>query len=859
MISYKPVVIQSAAPILTFKDILGEKIRGNYQVFGLSIQAQDLIYMTVQPAWLYIERGQNDVSMAVHKNINNNSIKIEMMNQLINRLLFFGTTGFTYQDEVFVSSMLNKLGITNTAEFMAWVKTNREKSKAVGILLKTYAEISKDAGKGAEIINNLRKHVAMSMADADQEKETDQTPSLHSTVLHRLNIVELWKKIYCRMPQGKAAAALHILSDSFVLEKNRRDLLLIRSKDQYRQEDVYDIAVGCLTEAQAGHKAGGDKITDLIGTAVLINVLQKVIYEQHHNQIWRDYTSYIEESCRDIARGYASDTVNIIKLLPEKTISGEPVFLTSGTYRDELRLYRDEKKLVRAWSEIIRNIDRSRNSTEYLTQSQTEQVLQSYAEQICLMLSDNHNLRQQAAILHRSRLFSGVYRTDSLLNTLEKLQAEEKILLSLIENKTAERSALFMTSNVPPAAGQEPDPVPRGRENDIPVLSDRVVQQESEVTSEYRQYLEWLNEKNRRMYLRFEQEKKALTPSPVMKADKKRVMEGMRGSLEDPGRMQEILKEIQSKSRNTFLPGVSDEAELLLRLADETTRTRYEKMLDIKVRGEPITISQDQEIAAEEFLNGEGTIRREEAVRREGTIHREESIYREESLQQERSLRQENLIRFGEALRPEHRKKEIQTQNNVLMRKIIPRIKRTIKNVAKAEEQIRKASEYDVILKEYRKYDSAAVRKEEIQEQSVETVKDIIAFIRSTENSFTIADEEYKTGKTALVHKKAGNTEDAFLSSAYGRFQAADTADRSDEKLSYETQDHYRDITFTMKNQNIRETGTDMGSAKIAGAQKEQISEIVRSSINTQLGALSDKVYRKLDRRLREERKRKGY
>lgn len=853
MISYKPVAIQSAFPILTFKDVLGEKIRGNYLSFGLSIQAEDLIFMTIQPLQIYIEKGQYDGIVAEHKTINNNSLKVEMMNQLINRIMFFGSAGFTYQDEVFVSLILHKLGIKNTAGFMAWVKNYREKSKRVISLLKAYREALSDTGHSAEAIHNLRK------------------PFLYSSIFRGLHIVELWENIYRHMPESKAAAALHMLSDGVVLEKYRENLILVKSPNLWQQGDIYDIAVGHQEMFFADHKAGIGKLTELIGGAVLINILQKAVYEQHSNRSWQDYTSYILGFSGDTDHEYTSDTLNIMKILSEKTVFRETGFepqnqenryyLTDNPqiirrYRDGLKLYRDEEKLVRAWSKIVQNVDMGEGGAGDFMQSHTKQTLQSYAQQIRLMLSDNYNLKQQMAIVLRSSFFSDAYHRDSFLSALKDLQAEEKLLLSSPENVAKDKPVALVMANDADSAEPEMQQMTKRKEikqqetkqqetkqqevkqqetkqqevinGDMPVLFDHIMPQEGEMTSEYRQYLEWLNSKNIRINQRFQQEKEALAPLPMIKTDKKRIMQSIQSAMKDPGKMQEILKEIQGKSQGILLPGISREAELLLRLADEPTRTRYEKILGIKAEGAPIT--------------------------------EDETPYRDELNKIMQSFRSDDL-------QPqEYQKEESHVQNDLFLQKLMLHAAQTISHVTETESQIRKASKYDAFLMEYRQKKteaenrnvSALITREEAAERFVKVIKSFGIDTRVLQSSSELECEAYETGKAVLIHKKTEDREDAFPASGYGRSVPENVINAAGKTVSVQ-QDHYKNVEFTMQNQRTWEEKTSMENMNLTNAQKEQIREIVRSNINTQLGTLSDRVYQKLDRRLREERKRKGY
>ncbi len=101
--------------------------------------------------------------------------------------------------------------------------------------------------------------------------------------------------------------------------------------------------------------------------------------------------------------------------------------------------------------------------------------------------------------------------------------------------------------------------------------------------------------------------------------------------------------------------------------------------------------------------------------------------------------------------------------------------------------------------------------------------------------------EGYETKTAALVHK----TQEA--------------RNGTEPEQSRQMPDHQKNTVYTVENHFLRETEITGENGKLTGAQKEQINEIVRSQISTRLNTLSDRVYQKLDRRLREEQKRKGY
>ncbi len=862
MISCKTIAIQSAAFRLTFRDVLGEKIRGNYLCFGLSVQAEDLILLTMQPSLPTVEQG-----------------RYEIMNQLINRILFFGSAGFTYQDEVFVSALLPKLGIRDKAGFMAWVKEYREKRESLSRLLEAYRETAGDAGYREKIIRQVKEQRKAETGGAEEGRERERP--LHLDILRRLHIDRLWENLYRHMPGTKAGASLHMLADGVSLETYREGLMLLPSQNPWRHKDIYDTAVSCMTSVFADPKAGKNKITNVFGCAVLLHILQKAFYENRDGGSWNNFMCYLSESGQNTTDTCEPDTLQVMKALSEKMVFRENAFLTrdqdnssfltdsllrgesfrdaSVQYRDELRLDRDEERLVRAWAGIVRDRNRSKGGAE--------DVLEGFARKICLMLSDNYNLRRQTALVRKSGSFSGVQASDCLLDALEELQEEERLLLVLTqkeaetEQEISEEISRETRREISEEISRETrreisEEISReirreteqnrqqGTENKItidiigedagisvsrretenaPVVFEHIMPQGSKMTPEYRQYLEWLDRRNREYSERFQQEKKAASPPPVIKTDKKRIMEGIRDSMEDPGKTEELLREMQRKSRNPLPPGISREAELLLRLADEPTRTRYEKILGVRVEGAP-------------FRAEESVYRLEEPAY---TV--EKTVSTEEQEQAARIFREEESMRAEESRR----------QRTLFLQKIMRQAAQTIQSVTETETQIRRASrkEYDLLFREYGQRKTAVTdRKTSVfitEEEAAACLSGIVRKINARtilqSNSPDGGQEGYEAKTAALVHK------------------TRDVGSGTEQKPSRQMPDHQKDTVFTVENRFVQETEITGENGKLTGAQKEQINEIVRSQISTRLNTLSDRVYQRLDRRLREEQKRKGY
>lgn len=126
----EPIQLKNRA-VASFGDSFGERIRENYHQISVSLEPEDLLHIVTQPAEVFYAEG--DQTSIFNRNIrieNVNEEKIQVVNQLINRILVSGQANFTYQDRIYISTILRKLGITDEKRFMKYVTQMMSESES---------------------------------------------------------------------------------------------------------------------------------------------------------------------------------------------------------------------------------------------------------------------------------------------------------------------------------------------------------------------------------------------------------------------------------------------------------------------------------------------------------------------------------------------------------------------------------------------------------------------------------------------------------------------------------------------------------------------------------------------------------
>lgn len=118
----EPISLKVNKQLCTDKGVIfAERICANYENRNLKFVSEDLLHMLHMPSQIYID----DTSQISISNIteieNTNQQKLQFLNQVVNRILLSVEEKLTYQDNVFITNGLRKLGIYNWNTFMQQV------------------------------------------------------------------------------------------------------------------------------------------------------------------------------------------------------------------------------------------------------------------------------------------------------------------------------------------------------------------------------------------------------------------------------------------------------------------------------------------------------------------------------------------------------------------------------------------------------------------------------------------------------------------------------------------------------------------------------------------------------------------
>ena len=121
-----PIELKSRSNFIHDGEVFYNRISSNYSMMGMDISSQDFLHAVTSPPEIFIQEG-NVTTVAGSTVISSrNEEKLEVFNNLLNRILVSVNAPLTYQDRVYISDVLYKIGIRNDTLFMNEVKKIRE-------------------------------------------------------------------------------------------------------------------------------------------------------------------------------------------------------------------------------------------------------------------------------------------------------------------------------------------------------------------------------------------------------------------------------------------------------------------------------------------------------------------------------------------------------------------------------------------------------------------------------------------------------------------------------------------------------------------------------------------------------------
>ena len=325
---------------------------------GSELNEADLLHLTTQPPEVYL-MGGGMTSMVNNANVENTQVlKVNVINNLINRILISADAKLSYQDSVYISNVLRKLGIKDDRRFMSEVYRLTKQTKQLNDVTKLYWENIEEL---REMISEYAGDVRLEFK-SENEVINNSILHLHEVVNRRLKTAAIYQimRNYYENTEGDKS----ITNAEFKISEQGRfakEVLLNRLRESvrfetqpliYKHDNIYE---GDETSVD---NMSIEQLNERINSAVLLNLIDN-IYELSYERTDHNVRNWI--STED---SYYGSSDNVLYRLEQNTAYLQYLHEEYVKNINEVENYTAEIENVKQLLDIRQDIDRSISISE---------------------------------------------------------------------------------------------------------------------------------------------------------------------------------------------------------------------------------------------------------------------------------------------------------------------------------------------------------------------------------------------------------------------------------------------------------------------------------------------------------------
>lgn len=334
-----PIQLHIAQGLTGNMDTFGERIRGNYNILGARYAPKDLLFLLTAPPELPEELGGMTTLVTQQNQVDVRSVTMDVVNNVVNRILLDGTEQFTYQDQVYITSVLNRLGITNVQQFMQQVRQLRSENESTLQLTKLYrSEVEKVLQRQTEGDPAPALPIVQKAAEEVPAAAQDPRVTMSLEILQRLNTSNVYETVHS-FQRNWTGGVNHFHNNEFRLAEQLRfsnAVSLAEIKQQvYQQPQLHLLhhlnryEAGVLLEAPQNEEA----VLSQAAAAALVTAVDNTVTEVlNRPQLLREQWVQIENAIWQTAENTISrfETYHSQYQLP--TEAAEPASQAAWNY-----------------------------------------------------------------------------------------------------------------------------------------------------------------------------------------------------------------------------------------------------------------------------------------------------------------------------------------------------------------------------------------------------------------------------------------------------------------------------------------------------------------------------------------------
>ena len=337
--------------LISSSESFAQRIMGNYGQIGIELGQADLLHVTNEPPEIFVMDG-GMTNLFTAANVENTQIqKTKIINNLINRIVLSADVGFSYQDNVYVTNILHKLGIKDEKTFLKETqrlfKETREHHKAVSLYWQNLESLQ----------TLIRQYKSESHTEKSVEEKQALAPvlHLHEEIFQRLQTAAIYRVLQ-NFYENDTSPRVITNEMMMISEQSRlsREILLKRLREEVRMEPAY------LTYRHENYYEGdeveGDEVTvesvsSRISSAVLLNLMDN-IYDSVYRRVDHHLTNWLSTE-----NTYFGSAENTLYRIEQNTAYLQFLYEQAKSIEENESLYIDEVSTLQQLLSVYESMD----------------------------------------------------------------------------------------------------------------------------------------------------------------------------------------------------------------------------------------------------------------------------------------------------------------------------------------------------------------------------------------------------------------------------------------------------------------------------------------------------------------------
>lgn len=190
----EPIRLKLNTEIKTTSDTFAKKMMANYQIMNMTITSEEFLHFMMNPPEMYLVEG--GVTMLVQENQINNrqTLNMELIYQMFNRLLINIEDDYTYQDKVFIEAILRKIGIADISIFIKQIQNTKQEQVSEKKIYQLYEQ---QMSHKQDIYEEIRNQtIQMLQLDSKYDSHNQQKYYLQDDIYNRLDTKQMYEMLY---------------------------------------------------------------------------------------------------------------------------------------------------------------------------------------------------------------------------------------------------------------------------------------------------------------------------------------------------------------------------------------------------------------------------------------------------------------------------------------------------------------------------------------------------------------------------------------------------------------------------------------------------------------------------------------